>query len=262
MAESTLSLTYNDLRAEVGHKLGYGRDYDAWDAEQAASVASAIKSGLRQFYVPPPLGGRASHRWTFLRPTRTVTTVDGTADYDLPDDYGGMDGDLTVLSSDNAYAPVRWTGEGQVRALRSTSPDATGRPAFAADRPRAMQGGTGQRFTLLLYPTPDDEYTVQYRYFVLPDALSDERLFPYGGMAHAETILASCLAMAEERLDDVQGTYKAAFLERLAASVAHDSAAHEPDFYGKNLDRSDDGGGHGTRRYRPVNNVTYNGVQY
>jgi len=64
LAEPTLSLSYNDLLGEVGLFLGWGRGAangeEAWDAHKTAVVESSVRSGLRQFYFPPPPPGQES----------------------------------------------------------------------------------------------------------------------------------------------------------------------------------------------------------
>jgi len=76
MSESTLSLGYSDFRKEVGHFLGFGRDYTVWDSAQVALVDDIIQAGLRQFYLPPLLEGMVEvHEWSFLKQAGTITTI-------------------------------------------------------------------------------------------------------------------------------------------------------------------------------------------
>jgi hypothetical protein len=62
----SLSITYNELQKVIGRYLGYGRTvYGPDDGSQEwADIEDCIKSGLRQFYVPPPMQGQpGSHQW-------------------------------------------------------------------------------------------------------------------------------------------------------------------------------------------------------
>ena len=59
----------------------------------------------------------------------------------------------------------------------------------------------------------------------MPDYLSTPFPYAYGGAEHAETILESCLAVAELRLDDMAGPHNQQFMARLAASISRHSAA-------------------------------------
>lgn len=76
MAESSLTLTYDNLRAHIGHYLGYGRDDADWSTDQAADIEDALLAGLRRFYMPPPVpnerGGLTMHQWSFLHPQASL----------------------------------------------------------------------------------------------------------------------------------------------------------------------------------------------
>ena len=74
MAESTLSLSFEDLRDAVYEYL-YGGDGDhsgESDANRKALVDRVVYSGLRQFYKPPPVGQKV-HDWSFLMPVTTLS---------------------------------------------------------------------------------------------------------------------------------------------------------------------------------------------
>ena len=95
MAESTLSLSYNDIELEVGTFLGYDPTVGNWTAAQAAEVARYINAGVRQFYYPPAINGlEAGYGWSFLKPTTTISTAASDAAQDLPDLFGRMLGEF------------------------------------------------------------------------------------------------------------------------------------------------------------------------
>ncbi|MEW6439245.1 MAG: hypothetical protein AB1508_19005 [Pseudomonadota bacterium] len=78
MAESTLSLSYEELANSVAHYLGWGRDvlvggaWSTWSSDTQDAINRILRAGLRLFYFPAPVAGIA-HRWSFLRP---ITTLD------------------------------------------------------------------------------------------------------------------------------------------------------------------------------------------
>jgi hypothetical protein len=80
-----------------------------------------------------------------------------------------------------------------------------------------------QMWEVVLYPRPADNLSATFRYTIAPADSGEDDEFPLGGSQHAETILASCLAVAEDREGPIRemppGTYQTKFLERLAASV-------------------------------------------
>ena len=57
MAESTLSLGYNEIQIEVGRFLGYEVTPASWTAAEIAEVDRFIQAGYRQFLYPPEIEG-------------------------------------------------------------------------------------------------------------------------------------------------------------------------------------------------------------
>ncbi len=182
----------------------------------------------------------------------------GRPAYDLPVDFTGrLASEITFRPGVNeAYPPIRITEPGALQSKQQGNPY-SGVPYLAAVRPKAFVATTGQRWQLILYPTPDDAYELFYRYKVKPGMLDSTNIYPLGGDQHGETILESCLAIAEQRLmDGGDGIHAAAFAERLAASIAEDRDSFTPDTIG------DDEGGQedsSVRRYSTIP-ITFNGV--
>ena len=110
---------------------------------------------------------------------------------------------------------------------------------------------------MILWPTPDAIYTLTYRFIPHPDALTTAAPYPYGGAAHAETLIESCLAVAEQRMNHERGLHYAAFMDRLGASVAYDRR-QAPEFYGYCGDNSSDDSAWSPRL---VNYATVNGLR-
>ena len=238
--ESTLSIALTDLRKEVGWLWLGERDSANWSTDETDQIDEMINSGLRQFYHPPPTPMYPKgHRWTFLEPTTTLTTVSGTEDYTLSADFGGLIGLITYTDTDEQWYPIELTGEHRIRILRQR--DYNGNksdPRYAAVRPKSSDGSNGQRFELMLWPQPDAAYTLRYQYHALPSKLTTGNPYPLGGEVHAETILESCLAITEQRLENAAGVHTQKFQERLAASCAMDRMLHTPDVMGYNGDPS------------------------
>lgn len=334
MSESTLAISFTQLRQQVGQEMGFGADPANWDATTAAAIDFCVASGLRQFYAPPPLRENApSHRWSFLRPVTTIvawatlsgtatntvrenvthvsgqTTLDSTlptffptmvgspitfpdgsgtftitayvsttrvvvagdvpspttprqftmtatGNYPLPDEFGGLDGELTIETPDLSERPCLLTSESVVRAHRAAL-RATGQPTEAAIVPVLMPTvatptNVGQRFQLQLAPIPNVNYTLRYRFQVLPDGINANNLHAYGGAMHSETILASCLEAAGRKFNQRPETYAAKWLERLAASISQDQT-HGPQRLGFSEDTV-------YERRRNTGRFTINGV--
>lgn len=257
MVESTISLSYLELKQRVGRFLGYDRDSTKWTDEQLDDIEESILSGLRQFYYPP-----VDYQWRFLSPNRTLVTAASDASYDLPDDFGSLSGTHLTFQSDYQTLFVEVTGESRIRKHRQSG-EGNGRPMLAAIVPieltAANSATAGQRFKVELWPTPDAVYTLEYRCEVIPFSLTDARIYPYGGAVHAETILESCLSAAERHINNEKGVHWQTFMsELLPASIQKDKQL-SPRIYGymdDSRNKINSGGLHSQSDYY----VTVNGV--
>lgn len=246
MAESTLVLGYNDYIWRVGDFLGWGRGVlngdVAYSTAEQARLDDCVASGIRQFYFPPPLQpGGSPYDWSFLHPVHTDTLATGASFISLPDDFGGFEGFLTCSPGVSTTVPwkVRLYNEANIREAFAKCPQASGPPTMCALN--VLKGTTsvaGQRTQLLFYPLSDQTYQVQFQYYLLPDYLSGSNPYVYGGASHVETVLESCLSIAEQRLDNQPGVHTAKFMERLAASIGQDRK-NKAEVFGYNGDRSD-----------------------
>ena len=216
-----LSVTYDDLRREIGRHLGWGRDPDSWADDQQTDCDDIIARGLRSFYYPRPAEGQGQHIWTFLRRVESIALAASTRSYDLPDDFGGSATDLTFADG-SKNKPATQVSEEHIRALYAQSV-ATGTPKYFAIRVRSNVGTSGTAYELLVSPIPDTAYTVQVRYAITPPTVSKDNPYPLGGPQHSQTIIEACLAAAEETLGDTEGIHAQRFAALLAISISLDS---------------------------------------
>jgi hypothetical protein len=221
MAESTLTLDFDDLKSEVGFFLNYTSDSTNWSTAQENEIEKIVQTGYRRVLFPPAMQGvPQAYEWSFLRPTTTLAISADDGDYDLPDDLGRVVGDFHY-AADKHYAPVKRIPLSQLLDMRSTS-DMNGWPNFFAVRWKDTDESSGQRQEALFYPEPDASYTLYYIYEVYTGQLSDTYKYPLGGMQMSELYKESCLAYAEERNEDQPGVHSAAFARLLADQVARD----------------------------------------
>lgn len=290
MAESTLSLTYDEIQVEVGRYLGYDILAAGWAVANPTLVAEidrVIQAGYRQFLYPPSIAGvEAGYEWSFLKPTTTITTIapydtgtvevatttctltggtwpswaatdgtlviDGTeytvvsrdsdteltvsaegdiaageSDWtlthsgiiDLPDDFGRIIGDLNFAAGVYRKSiPV--VSEYQIQQLRQQSLN-SGVPVYAAVRFRD-DDGTGQRQEIVFWRVPNDAYVLTYRYEVFTGEIATGE-YAVGGMKFSEVIVESCLAIAEQRINDEKGMHWDNFSRLLVSAIAQDS---------------------------------------
>lgn len=246
--ESSLALKKSDYEVEVADFRGFGRVAADWTEEMVSHIASDVKSGVANFYFPD-LGGQV-YEWSFLTPDASLTLESGASDLDLPDDFNGFSDRFLFVSTADEYGrkvPLAWG----VRRKLAAAPERTGHPECAeVEVVRGTTPTEGTRYRLLVYPQADQAYTLRGRYSLSPHALSGARPHVYGGVAHHQTVLESCLAVAEQRRDDVIGIHTALFKDRLRASIAQDRRMKPKDL-GYNADRSDGASPYYSRRGRP-----------
>lgn len=260
MPESSLSLQLSDFAAEIGSILGFGRLTTSWTGWVAATpyvpdatlpesvlgwIMQEVQSGLRQFYYPKLDGqNTVAHKWSFLSPQRQLTITSGITDYDLPDDTLPFSSDMTYQPSASTCVVVRNIGIGRLMQILQGSYQQTGKPSRFAIVPKPHDGTTGQRFAVKVSPVPDATYVLDYTCNVAPGALTATRPFPYGGMIHGETIMASMRAAAELHKDGEKGVFAQEFAERLQASISADIRDFQPSSLGYVGDGSDRYGGY------------------
>lgn len=222
MAESTLSLKYADLLREVGHFLGHGGDASEWSSENRDLIDRCVQSGVRQFYYPPSVEGiESGYEWSFLNPTTTIVTAIGDREQDLPDDFGRVVGNIHYAAAVQS-TPVYMISEHRMLVLYQQNAD-NGRPSYATVRYKAgTTQDEGQRLELVWWRTPDAVYTLTYRYEAYVGKLSSSRPYVLGGMKHSEAVVESCLAVAEQRVNDEKGLHWDRFVSLLATSIALD----------------------------------------
>lgn len=189
------------------------QDYEDW-----------ISAGYREFLFPDQQG-QEFETWSFLCKETTLSLTSGTANYDLPADFGQHVIRATLVSGDSSDLPrieiVDWATIAQKQNYESAS-DA---PEYLAWVPKTFDGSTGQRFEVQVYPTPAESYSLKVEYREEPVVLSPAAPYPRGGNIHGDTILKACKAACERDQDDEAGIHNERFLARLQASVAMEMKA-------------------------------------
>jgi hypothetical protein len=249
VAESTLNLAFYDLANEVSSWLGYPDDIlrlnqatlVGQQKQQANVLQRVLKAGLRRFYNPGPMDNGVPTDWSFLRPIATITIGAAQTGVQLPDDFGGIEGDVTIQPTiELVWWPLPVRNDGYILKQQSLFPQMVSRPLMCAVTPLKDQGvNQSQRWQLMIFPTTDQAYNLQFRYYILGECLSGARPYAYGGAGHAETLKAACLAAAERELNDMIGPMEQYFQERLVASMALDRKTKAQNL-GYNGDNSDE----------------------
>lgn len=228
--ESTQRNTLDQL---IGIHLGYPANRSAWTRGQELKVKEAIRQGKRMFYNPAILDGDLySHDWSFLKIVADFDLLDGVSEYDLPEDFAGLDSPITYTGTQQIPWPeIKIVGEHQVRQQLQLS-NISSRPKYGATRAKTHKGPT--QYELIVYPTPDTDYNVKFQYRV--DSETDD--FVLGGNEHFQTILYACKVAADEMDGAKKSPSYDRFIERLKVSVSIDRKQCPPTM-GYNHDRSD-----------------------
>ena len=178
--------------------------------------------------------------WTLDTITEEELALEHNGNYDMDDNFGGIQGTLTYSPANNR-ADIRIVGENDIRTMRSATTSRAA-PQFVAFRPTQPTGVAGQRWEAQFYPIPDDAYPLEFRFTAYLFKLDATNKFPYGGMVHSETIKQSMIAAAaateDDAFDPTEPEYKK-FITLLTASIGEDSKATTKRYFGQNLDRSD-----------------------
>ncbi|MFW5923419.1 MAG: hypothetical protein ACOCSQ_03435, partial [Planctomycetota bacterium] len=161
-------------------------------------------------------------------------SVQSNGNYRLPDEFGGIVGDLIYFDSHSGHSPIVSRGQPYVRRRRSIASQSGVPTAFGV-----MPTGSPTVYDLMVYPEPDSAYTVTFRYRVKVSPLSDDSDQPHGSDRFPDVLQESCLAIAEERImDGYNNVHQQKFMQRLVAAV-HADHREGPRSFGYNGDQSD-----------------------
>ncbi|MEM9354587.1 MAG: hypothetical protein AAGB04_00095 [Pseudomonadota bacterium] len=260
----TLEVNRSQLMRLVGRVMGIGTNPDSWTHGNKVEVHEVVRAGLRRFYHPIAIpGDKVPHQWSFLEPVASLQLSAGDGIYDLPGDFAVLRGHITYVPEHSSlYPPITRISEQSLR-LKQQRTQTTGRPQCFAIRTKDTDATAGTRHELLVWPQPDQDYDVHYRYAINPDQLVDDAALPLGGQPHAQTLIAACMAAADEFQQENRG-HESRFQSHLISSVGFDRQQDAPDQMQYNHDRSDwnDQGDSLDWHGFDENIVTYNGQTY
>lgn len=240
---SAYTLTYEEILAEIGDLLGYGPDEDQWTEEELKRIKRIFGSGLRQFYAPKSHDGVYIHRWSFLRKYHEDEIGEEGEPGDgheiaAPDDFRALLG--SVFINDNTRSEILVMPPFQFQRLRMspTYHSEIGRPIRCA----VMHDGSNGMgsYKLAFYPRPNQVYPITFEYEIDPPKVEEGQL-PAPLSEHSETILESCLSIAEQRPGEAISTiHTMKYAQALAVSIERDLTHHGGSRMGNIIDPSND----------------------
>lgn len=234
MPETALQLTYDELQKKLAWFMHGTRRLKAINADDLEVIQSTINDGLRRFYYPAQVNAEYQHDWSFLLSDFTFKTEVGTQDYVMPFNFGGAYGPLHHDPSDQIKVSITKVTPNKILFQRQLNVTITNWPTMYAERAVAQGGTNGQRWKIMLYPSPSAVYTLHGTMRIHPLGPNGTQEYLYGGAEHSQTIIESCLAQAELQIDGQPGAHAAEFLNCLHTSIMLDNQMHAPEVLGYN----------------------------
>lgn len=210
----SLAMGYSDFFEGVARFLGY--DPNALTDSQRSEVDMCVQSGVRNFYWPPVAAAR---EWDFLKLDGVLSVAEGIDSYLLPDGMGNIQGQISFSPAEHMRGIVV-VPFGEIEMMRRRP--AKGAPRFAAVVASNTFGEKGQHKRIHFYPSPDRAYALSFRATADTGKLGEARPFPLGGHEFSEVVMESCLAVAEQRINDEQGIHTQRFDTLIAAAIDRD----------------------------------------
>lgn len=217
------SLTYAEMRREVGRFLAIGEVPSEWSDQDVVRVDDIVRRGTNRFYFPEPsvLGDAAmvGHNWTFLTDDLSVSLVSGQTYHDLPSNFLRMSGKPTISGGDY---PLEMISERDFRALVNTG-SGDGDPQYYTVK-RSTPSTVTLRYKIGLYPLPSAGMQLEGQYLFDPPVPSTGQ-DPVITRYHNETMLAAVLASADEIMNyetQSEGIHQQRFKTLLASSIIAD----------------------------------------
>lgn len=188
-----------------------------------------------------------NHGFTISDTTLTISTPTTATFYYAYIDLAGTDivgtDSQIVYNYNSGKKALKHVNPQYIRRLsQSTGAQHIGYPEYFAIEPHTWPVGNDQAaqdFRIMVYPFPEVTMSLHMHAKYAPQMLTNAADQPLGAASHAETIMVSCLAIAEEFGDTPSSKYRELFMQRLAASVMSDRTGMYAGNLGYNKDESD-----------------------
>jgi len=208
-------------------------------------AASGVLKVNNRYYSVASRGGD-----TQITLDATSVTIATAASYELarPEipldatfDAVANDSDLTYYPSpDSWYPPVKWRHDSTIRQLEGNNPEFD-RPVFYSVRTVTFDPTVGSRKVLVLYPAPDQAYTLRVPMILRPVLLNETNLYPIGGEMLSQVILEACLASAEHNFEEREHVHEKRFMELIGLAIRDDQDRSSPTSLGPDAPRGERG---------------------
>lgn len=151
------------------------------------------------------------------------------------------DSDLTYYPSPTCWhPPVKWRHDSLIRKLEQTNPEFD-RPQVYSVRTSRFDATVGSRKVLVLYPAPDQVYTLRVPMVLRPVPIDAVNQYPIGGELLSQVILESCLALAERNFEERKHVHEDLYLESIALAIKNDQERSSPTSLGRDAPSGENG---------------------
>jgi hypothetical protein len=209
-----LVFTFQELYQRVQKFLGtYGSSGASGNALQDSK--DVVHDAYKRF-----LNADGNHVWSFLKPWEQLVTISGDWVYELPSNFVSMESTFTFDSDEN-YSPLEERDSEFIMDMRASS-TINRYPDYYALRPGKYTKETGQKWEVIMYPTPDAAYVLQYQYKLYPDKLSADNDLPIGGPEYSDVLKQLCLGEAESYKDEATGQQEQKAATALQIAISND----------------------------------------
>lgn len=217
-----LVLTFQELYNRVSKFLGtYGSSGPSGD--DLTDAKEIVNDAYRRFL--------DAREWSFLKREYQLITSNNTFIYQLPEDFATLIGTINYGADEN-YPPLEQRSINQIRKEKADN-DWTSYPELFAIK-SSHSKEFGQRWELILYPTPDAAYPLWFFYKIEPLKLEEDSDIPVGGSEFSGALRQLCLAEAESNRDEQAGIQEQKASIMLADAMRKDmiKAPHNLGYFG------------------------------
>jgi hypothetical protein len=179
----------------------------------SADQVEIIDEGLRYFY--------AAHDWSFLYKTTTLAVTALEADTDLPSDFSQITDPFSYEPDEYRTSPIL-VESNTIRERRAIN-DYTSHPRMFAITTDDFVAGTGERWKVMWYPLPCEDYTMYYRYRASPTIPTTGEMMR--GDPRFSLAASFCVYAAAASYKKDQDTYYADMRDKtMATAIQQDKA--------------------------------------
>jgi len=214
---ASMQWTFSDVYTKVAEFLGLGSSPTGTDLTK---VKDLVYRGYMLFLLPihPRKGNH--YTWSWLEQEATLRTESGKWEYLLPSDFFKFCRKMEYDSTETKY-PINEVTVRAVMNNRAVSASSTAPTGYAV-RTSKFDTRVGSTKELVIWPTPNAVYNLNYSYVITPEKpVNDTDLF-IGGPLESEAILECCLAAAESQEDETAGIHTKNAYETISKMILAD----------------------------------------